>query len=164
MDGAPRANQNRRTDWTRTNAASDATAQPGEATQEGQATRQTGPSAVIARLSGQPADGAFRQASFGSRGDTSVSYDRLDTRSQRLSEYGFTQNDMDEMGPNEVLGKVAEVWPKMRIHSPIGNIRPLVIGVAKTEGVEGLQALLEMTLKADTAGLMRKAQAIRGAG
>lgn len=162
MDGSRRGNPLRRADWTGTNAASDAT-QKGQPTQQGQPTRQTEPRSVIERLSGQPADGARRTATFGTGGSAPTPYDQLDSQSQRLSGYGFSQNEMNAMGTNEVLGKVAEIWPQIKLHSPVGNLRALVVGVAKKEGSAGLQALLDMALKADTAGLTKKAEEIRGA-
>ncbi|TAM54216.1 MAG: hypothetical protein EPN57_06205 [Paraburkholderia sp.] len=82
--------------------------------------------------------------------------------SQRLSGFGFSQAQMDAMGTHEVLSKVAQVWPIIKLSSPIGDIRDLVTGVAKTEGVAGLQALLEMTRQTNSASLLaQKAEAIR---
>ncbi|MBU6487894.1 MAG: hypothetical protein KGQ57_08710 [Burkholderiales bacterium] len=83
--------------------------------------------------------------------------------SQRLSGFGFSKAQMDAMGTHEVLREVAQVWPIIRLSSPIGDIRGLVTGVAKTEGVAGLQALLEMTRQANSTSLLaQKAEAIRG--
>lgn len=159
MDGVQLPNQGQRTDWTRTNPASEEATQQ----QQPQPTRRTGPGSIMERLGGQPAHGASRNASFRAPDDAAIPYDQLDSVSQQLSGYGFSQAQMDDMGTHEVLCEVAEVWPSIRLSSPISDTRALVIGVAKAEGVAGLQALLEMTRQANSTRLLaQKAEAIRG--
>lgn len=136
---------------------------PAGAAQPPQPTHQTGlePGAVLERLRGEPAAGTSQGTSFRSSRSGPVPDDHLDTLSQQLRNRGFTLDQIDVMGSHGTMSKLAEVSGAIRL-GPGNFNQDMLTHVAKTEGVEGLQALYDMGTHPDATKLLtQKADAIR---
>ena len=142
-----------------TRAEDTGAAQPPQPTQQPGQIRD----AALGPLSGGPAAGASLGVSFRPSRNGSVPDDNLDNLSQRLRNCGFTVAQMDGIGSYERLNKLAEVSGAIKL-GPGNFTTDMLTHVAKTEGVQGLQALYDMGDRPDAANLLtQRADAIRRA-
>lgn len=133
--------------------------------QKPKATPRPVPGSAFARLMGQSPEGASQGASFNAPGGTrDVPYDQLDTLSQRMTEYGFSKEQINRLGNHAVLSKAAKVWVALKLHSSVRDAREFVVAVGSTEGADGLQRLYDMALAPNGAELLKeKAESMRRA-
>lgn len=159
MDGSKGVGAGRPADWGTSGPASD-----GEE-QKPKATPRPAPGSAFARLMGQSPDGASQSASFNApSGTQEVPFDQLDTLSQRMTEYGFSKEQIGRLGNYAVLSKAAKVWVALKLHSGVSDAREFVVAVGSTEGPDGLQRLYDMALAPNGAALLKeKAESMRRA-